>query len=410
MLFTPKSLRDLQTEVISGTLSGGRTEVADDEEPTLTALIGKRKITLYARPARGEKREKLGELAPYGDQREWLRDMRDRARSIKSAARQAKKQPGLPATPAEKLTVEEYLDAYYYKETAGSIGVKEKENNSQKKMRSCFKSMMHMKIGDINRNDIDEWNLSYAQPILSEDGHTVIKFGAKGVTRKRQFSTLAAMFNHAHACRHIKKNPIFDERGRLPVFENDAELPGRPLEKGEITRLKEVVENCETRDRLFIYLLLCTGARPGELMHSRVENIDFSMNRIKVIAAFTKTRKTRYLQFPEFLKKQIKDYIHYEQLGRDGWLFRNIKPGPHCGKRMREFRKPWERICRLAILNNRLYDLRHTFAKTVYMAERDIVTTSKLLGHGDIKTTQNYLSSLGVEMREATEALEKLFL
>lgn len=216
------------------------------------------------------------------------------------------------------------------------------------------------------------------------------------------------MFNHAVNCEHLPRNPFKDEAGRGPKFYADGEEKGRPLTRDEVARLREVLADCHIRNRVFCLLMLSTGARPGELMQAQVQHIDFSQSRIMLRAAYTKTRATRYLPLSQRTKDMLREYIHVQRLPNPGPLFRNIAAGEHYNKRMKEFRSPWSTISSRAMLDNRLYDLRHTFAKEVYLKGGDIVTASKLLGHTSIKTTQIYLSKMGLEMQESVTLLDEI--
>jgi len=409
MLITPKLLRDIQSEILSGKLGVDRKEVTDEQESGFCAVVGKRKITLYAKPTRG-KRVKLGELGEtFDDQRTWVKTMRDRATSMRGQYKRKNSKGGTsaPGTPAD-LTVREYLDHFYYTDTAGEVGVKIREDKSQRAMRSCFDLLLDRKMGEMGMKDFREWRATYGQTIMSEDGHTVDVFGVKDTTKRRNFVAFNAIFNFAAEEGHIPKNPFKLKNGKGISFSEDGEEKGRPLTTDEVGRLREVLEARHIRDRTFCLLMLITGARPGELMKAQVQHIDFSQSRILLKAAFTKTKTTRYLHLSERTKDMLREYIEAERLPNPGPLFRNYAAGPHYNKPMTQFTKPWATICQRAMLNNRLYDLRHTFAKELYLKNKDVVTTSKLLGHTSIKTTQTYLSKMGVEMRESVSMLDDI--
>lgn len=177
MLITPKLLKDIQADILASKIDTNRREIADDQESAFCAVVGKRKITLYAKPARG-KRVKLGELGEtYDDQRTWVKSMRDRATALRAEFKQknGKKGKNAPATPAD-LTLREYLD-YYYKDTASYRGVRDRDNKSQKDMRSCFSILIDRKMGELGMEDLDEWQQTYGQAVLREDGLSVEKFG-----------------------------------------------------------------------------------------------------------------------------------------------------------------------------------------------------------------------------------------
>lgn len=88
------------------------------------------------------------------------------------------------------MTISEYLDAHYYTDTTSHAGVRERTHKSQKMMRSSFSLLLDHKIGEIGPADIAEWRAIYGQAVMSEDGHRVIKFAVKDVTKKENLRFL----------------------------------------------------------------------------------------------------------------------------------------------------------------------------------------------------------------------------
>jgi integrase len=415
MLITPKLLRDIQSEILSGKLGVDRKEITDDQESGFCAVVGKRKITLYAKPTRG-KRVKLGELGEtFDDQRVWIKNQREKAASLRSLYKKqsGKTKPALPGSPAE-LTVSEYLAEFYYIESAGKAGVKNRDDKSQRAMRSAFSQFLDKKMSSFKYEDISDWRESYGQAVMRDDGHTVKKFAVKDVSRRRVFTVFNAVFNHAVTCKHLARNPFIDIKGMPPEFVDDGEEAGRPLSNEDIVRLNDVLNGVPARDRLFCKVMLLTGGRPCEVMSATVEGIQWDTKKMKVIAAKKKktpgpSKEIRYLKFGDSVKAMLREFIESERI-TSGHIFRNHKAGPHWNKPMRRFDKPWRTISHRALIDNRLYDLRHTFAKNIYLRSKDIVVTSKMLGHSDISTTQLYLSRMGVEISDAAQDLENLIL
>ena len=425
MIFTPKGLRQAQAKLLQGNVLNkngsavSRIELTDEKEPSLTAVIGKRSITLYSKATRG-KRIQLGKLGESDmDDRKWVSKMREQAFQNRIAIKNAKRENrailsnSTLVTPGE-LPLTDYLDEYYYKGIFNSRKTKPQKNSkSQKAMRSHFGSFMHKKLVEVTLQDFDHWKENYGKPVIDSFAGTLTKPGVKDVTKERYFKPLDAVFNFAVRCGHIPRNPFLDQEGNKPTFIDDKEDAGRPLTREELERLKVILESRHIRDRVFCLMSLATGARPCELMGISLNDIDFSRKRILLRAAFTKTKKTRYLQISDKTADMLRDYIEVENVdsilyNSERWLFRNYRKGPNYGQRMKEFRRPWNSIKSAAMIDNRLYDLRHTFAKEIYTQKKDIVITSRALGHSSIKTTENYLSTIGVNLTEEILNLDSL--
>ena len=73
------------------------------------------------------------------------------------------------------------------------------------------------------------------------------------------------------------------------------------------------------------------------------------------------------------------------------------------------FRRYFERARKESGIYFQFRDLRRTGATQLLLSGTDLITIQKLLGHGDIKTTQRYLQPNGTHMIEAVNKLEEKF-
>ena len=103
----------------------------------------------------------------------------------------------------------------------------------------------------------------------------------------------------------------------------------------------------------------------------------------------------------------------------DRYVFDVLQPGLN-EKRIRELKKNWNkqlnkyfrRVCeKLEIKRDdpiRLYYARHSFANILKQSNVGIAMISQMLGHSDLKVTENYLDQF--ETEEVKEAKKYLYL
>lgn len=191
-------------------------------------------------------------------------------------------------------------------------------------------------------------------------------------TVNRIMASLRAFLNFAVRRKHIFDNPVRGiKRFKLP------HNPPRFLTKDEISRVLK--EAHKTDLGALVATAIYTGMRKSELFNLEWQDIDFAAGTITVRnkEGFT-TKSKRFRTIP----------IH-PALRRVLWPLR-AKEG-RCFD-ITNNRRIFRRIVRKSKVQGDigLHNLRHTFASHLIMRGVDIVTVSKLLGHGSIATTMIY--------------------
>ncbi len=193
------------------------------------------------------------------------------------------------------------------------------------------------------------------------------------------------------------------------------------------TEVQQILERLTGLHRLMVELLYGAGLRLNELLSLRVKDIDFEMSTITVRSG--KGDKDRTTLLPESLKEPLQEqlanvaklhrrdledgygeaYMPYA-LGRKypsesrelGWQFvfpaTRIGPCPRTGALRRHhlhhtaLRRHIRRARKAAgiIKPVRSHTFRHSFATRLLEKGYDLRTIQKLLGHGDVKTTEIY--------------------
>ena len=128
-------------------------------------------------------------------------------------------------------------------------------------------------------------------------------------------------------------------------------------------------------------LLVYTGARPIELLTLTWDNV-YLDNRFYVVRnQWSKNKRTMY----KYLNDTAFDILaNREHIGE--FVFTN----PKTKERYFDFKNQFKTCKKLAGVNCRMYDLRHTYASWLVQRGVTIYTVKDLLGHRDISSTERY--------------------
>lgn len=186
----------------------------------------------------------------------------------------------------------------------------------------------------------------------------------------------------------------YREHGSNPCrfVERYKERPRRRyLTAGEAPRLFAALEAHQEKEPAnvaFVWLLILTGARKGEIARTKRENLEGKRLVLKEHKT-DGTGEDRIIYLPNYLIRIIK------KLPATNGTLTGVK----------EPKRFWKTICKEANLKDlRLHDLRHSFASTALAAGLDLGLIGELLGHKSAQTTKRYAhliedaGSLAVEM------------
>ncbi len=173
----------------------------------------------------------------------------------------------------------------------------------------------------------------------------------------------------------------------------------RFLSTEELARLGEAFRKFESDGRFgtgiaALRLLLFTGARLGEIVHLRWEDVD--IERGLLLLPDSKTgRKAITLNAPALA------VLH--SLERSG---RFVIAGANPEVPRADLKKPWTAVTEAASLSGlRIHDLRHSFASIGAGAGLGLPIVGKLLGHTQASTTQRYAHLDADPIRRAADAI-----
>lgn len=192
-------------------------------------------------------------------------------------------------------------------------------------------------------------------------------------TAQRELTRLKTFLNWCKKNKIIKKNPLDEvEKPKVPT-----KLP-RALTYQQEAMLVQAVREIGGRDEVIINTFLLTGLRRKELIELRYENVDFDR---KQMCIFGKGGKDRIVPICDnlvvLLKKWREEHENSEK-------FFNIS--------VSTLRRMHAKIKTKSKVDFYFHQLRHTFATRFLESNPQCIYALKeIMGHSDIKTTQEYL-------------------
>lgn len=163
-------------------------------------------------------------------------------------------------------------------------------------------------------------------------------------------------------------------------------------------------QTCHVRDRAMIMLAFGAGLRVSEIARLKVADIDSGQMCIRVHGG--KGDKDRLTLLPERLLRALRRYWSAYHPHR--WLFEGRDRNRPISVSV--VQKSWKRAQRRAGVSKPcgMHCLRHAFATAMLENGVDLATLQRLLGHGNIGTTQRYLHVSAERMIQTVSPLDRL--
>ncbi len=190
-----------------------------------------------------------------------------------------------------------------------------------------------------------------------------------------------------------------EEAERLKSPKVPRSLP-KSLTKEDVKKLIKAVPPTRKRDRLIILLLYGTGLRASEVCNLKIEDVDFK--RGILIVKGGKGAKDRVVPIPDFLLKEIEDYLKTREDGSE-YLFvevRREKKDRISPKTVWYLLKKYGEKAGIRVTPHML---RHSFATHMLEKGVDIRVIQEILGHSNLSTTQIYTKVTVEHLKRAQE-------
>jgi integrase len=222
-------------------------------------------------------------------------------------------------------------------------------------------------VAKINRRDI-----KLSLETLLKDGKSTATFNRFKCAISAVFEYLKDEYDTDHnPARQVKQKPENKGIDRYASHE-------------ELERIFTAANLCEwPKMRLLILLAVSTGARRGELINLKWNDIDFTNQ-----TAYLGDSKNGQRRVLPLTIEALDELEKFREIGT-GWIFPNQF---HVDKSMYHFDKYWyETLDRAKVDGFRFHDLRHTTGSWLAMNNVPVTAIQQILGHKTIVTTQRYV-------------------
>ena len=252
-----------------------------------------------------------------------------------------------------------------------------------------------------------EWLRAYERHLLEE--------GKAYSTIGMYMRAIRAIINEARAGGLISESQYPFGKNKYKIRTGE----GRKLALN-MQQIKSVVtftDGCETTERyrdLFIFSYLCNGANFADILRLKYSNIvgdEIYFFRQKTIRTSKVKREIQAVITPEM--KAIIDRWGNPDRMPDNFIFPYLEGGEsplQANKKISDVTRRVNRKLKLigaavGIEKLTTYVARHSYATVLKRSGANIAYISESLGHGDLKTTENYLSTFEKDERRKNAAL-----
>ena len=240
----------------------------------------------------------------------------------------------------------------------------------------------HTKVVDVSFADVDAL-------------HRKVTKAGSTYAANRCLAVLSRMFGLARRWGWREDSPV---RG---VERNPEVKRKRYLSADELAALTKALAAYPDRQvPNIVRLLLLTGARSGEVMAMRWQDVDLGTGVWSKVASTTK-QKADHTVAISGPARQLLSEIRERQTAPGPWVFPSTN---NDSGHVITIERAWATICKAAgIINLRVHDLRHSFASTLASSGATLPLIGALLGHSSPATTHRYAHIFQDPQRAAVE-------
>ena len=227
-------------------------------------------------------------------------------------------------------------------------------------------------------------------------GKDMVKTGVKDTTISSYWGKLNPFFIWLEANEHIEKNPLAYLSKPKEYYQNKPALKKQHIEKlYSSILLKNQNPLIIKRDTAMLSTLFFSGVRKGELMALQVRDVDLEKKILTIRGQTSKSKRTRKIPINPTLQIHLSEYLKERKDYQSQFLFVSSRKDEQLFEG--GIRHWVKRLKRISGVKFHLHQIRHTFACNLARNNISLPKLQKLMGHTDLRMTERYVRSLGVE-------------
>ncbi|MNN19316.1 Tyrosine recombinase XerD [compost metagenome] len=202
-----------------------------------------------------------------------------------------------------------------------------------------------------------------------------------------------AFFNWMHSEGYITE----DVGGEIKLIKAEKRVI-QTFTKEQLKRLLDTPNRAEFtgyRNYLAMLLLLDTMCRVSELVTIELPNINWKDRTIKILG---KGKKERLIPFQATAERHLQEYIKIRGHLDHDYLFVNIDNGPLSKRTLQQEITKIGAEAGIKGVRVSPHTFRHTGARMYIMAQGDIFSLQKILGHSSLDIVRNYVNLWGTDV------------
>jgi|AntRauTorcE11897_2_1112592.scaffolds.fasta_scaffold03420_1 site-specific recombinase XerD len=262
------------------------------------------------------------------------------------------------------------------------------------------------KVSDLNPRAITVF-LGRLQNRQRKVGKEMKRTGIKDSTVQTYGRKLHDFFDWLVIRGVLENNPVDKSALPKPNYTDK-----RALGQSEIERIMvAVIQNSKStflkrRNLAVINVLLYTGIRRGELLGIKVTDIDFHKGVLRVEGTTSKSKRDRYIPLNRFVLQSIEEYIEARKQRGSQCEYLWVSDTQDSRFTEHGLKHLVKRIVELSGVKFHVHRFRHSFATALAKDKNNIVLIQGLMGHSDLRSTQTYLRSMGIDdLRDSIDGL-----
>ena len=278
------------------------------------------------------------------------------------------------------------------------------------------KKITALTLADIDALTVDE--LEQYVEYLNYYETDLLSHSNKEKGKSRKIASLRSFYNYFYKKQKIQNNPaLLIDMPKVPehhITRLEIDEVGRLLDEAEsgqnLSKNQQYWhEHTKERDLALLTLLLGTGIRVSECVGLNIDDLDFSVNGMKIVR---KGGNEVVLYFGEEVKEALLTYLEKRKKllplsGHENALFLSMQNKRINVRSVQNLVKKYSGLV-TTLKNISPHKLRSTYGTNLYRETGDIYLVADVLGHKDVNTTKKHYAELEDERRRMAAKAVKL--